>query len=181
MEPRFGVAAFTLPTLFAPDLELRLLGLEWYWLAWAEVVLGLTLLFGIYVLFFAILLIIMTLLGAGLPGLASGLQHGTDRRCFVAYCCSAAYSVNLTRSLPIWRYVQSILESDSMNTALQRPFFRQIERWLVSLVMAAMAYVIEKALLGSIRRGEAKPRPHAQSSAETIFSAGAERRRSAQR
>ena len=26
MEPRFGVAAFTSPTLFAPDLELRLLG-----------------------------------------------------------------------------------------------------------------------------------------------------------
>jgi hypothetical protein len=135
----------------------------------------------IYVRFFAVLLILMTLLGAGLFGLASGLQHGTDRRCSAAYCCSAAYSANLTRSLPLWRYVQSILESDSMNNALKRPFFRQIERWLVSLVMAAMAYVIEKALLGSIRRGEAKPRPHAQSSAETIFSAGAERRRSAQR
>ena len=26
LEPRFGVAAFTSPTLFAPDLELRLLG-----------------------------------------------------------------------------------------------------------------------------------------------------------
>ena len=42
VEPRFGVAAFTSPTLFAPDLELRLLGPEWHWLACAEVVLGLT-------------------------------------------------------------------------------------------------------------------------------------------
>jgi hypothetical protein len=47
---------------------------------------------------------------------------------------------------------------------LKRPFFRQVERWLVSLVMAAMAFMIEKALLRSIRRGEAKPRPHDQSS-----------------
>jgi NADH dehydrogenase FAD-containing subunit/uncharacterized membrane protein YphA (DoxX/SURF4 family) len=68
MEPRFGVAAFTSPTLFAPDLELRLLGPEWHWLAWAEVVLGLTILFGIYVRFFAVLLILMTLLGAWLFG-----------------------------------------------------------------------------------------------------------------
>jgi hypothetical protein len=61
--------------------------------------------------------------------------------------------------------VQSNLESDSMSKVLKRPFFRQVERWLVSLMMAAMAYVIEKALLRSIRRGEAKARPHDQSSA----------------
>jgi hypothetical protein len=57
-----------------------------------------------------------------------------------------------------------ILESDSMNNVLKRRLLQQMERWLVSLVMAAMAYVIEKALLRSIRRGEAKPRPHDQSS-----------------
>jgi NADH dehydrogenase FAD-containing subunit/uncharacterized membrane protein YphA (DoxX/SURF4 family) len=68
MEPRFGVAAFTSPTLFAPDLELRLLGPQWHWLAWAEVVLGLTILFGIYVRFFAALLIMMALLGGWLFG-----------------------------------------------------------------------------------------------------------------
>jgi NADH dehydrogenase FAD-containing subunit/uncharacterized membrane protein YphA (DoxX/SURF4 family) len=68
MEPRFGVSAFTSPTLFAPDLELRLLGPDWNWLRWTEVVLGLGILFGIYVRFFAILLIVMTLLGAWLFG-----------------------------------------------------------------------------------------------------------------
>ena len=68
IEPRFGVAAFTSPTLFAPDLELRLLGSQWHWLAWAEVVLGLTILFGIYVRFFAALLIMMALLGGWLFG-----------------------------------------------------------------------------------------------------------------
>jgi uncharacterized membrane protein (UPF0182 family) len=61
------------------------------------------------------------------------------------------------------RRVDRILESDSMNNVFEMPFFRQVERWLVSLMMAAMAYVIEKALLRSIRRGEAKPRPHDQS------------------
>jgi hypothetical protein len=58
-----------------------------------------------------------------------------------------------------------ILESDSMNNVLKRRLLRQMERWLVSLVMAAMAYVIEKALLRSIRRGEAKPQSHDQSKA----------------
>jgi NADH dehydrogenase FAD-containing subunit/uncharacterized membrane protein YphA (DoxX/SURF4 family) len=68
MEPRFGVAAFTSSTLFAPDLELRLLGPQWHWLAWGEVVLGLTILFGIYVRFVAVLLIMMALLGGWLFG-----------------------------------------------------------------------------------------------------------------
>jgi hypothetical protein len=64
----FRGAAFTSPTLFAPDLELRLLGLAWHWLAWAEAGLGLTILFGIYVRLFAALLIVLALLGAGLFG-----------------------------------------------------------------------------------------------------------------
>ncbi|MGH8477833.1 MAG: hypothetical protein ACRER2_19060 [Methylococcales bacterium] len=34
--------------------------------------------------------------------------------------------------------------------------YRRIERWLVGWVMAAMAYMIEKAVLRSIKRGEAK-------------------------
>jgi hypothetical protein len=32
-----------------------------------------------------------------------------------------------------------------------------MERWLVGLVMAVMAYIIEKAVLRSIRRGRGKP------------------------
>lgn len=62
MEPRFGVAAFTSPTLFAPA------GPQWHWLVWAEVVLGLTILFGIHVRFFAAVLIMMALLGGWLFG-----------------------------------------------------------------------------------------------------------------
>jgi uncharacterized membrane protein (UPF0182 family) len=57
-----------------------------------------------------------------------------------------------------------ILESDSMNNVFKMPFFRQVERWLVSVVMAVIAYMLEKAVLRSIRRGEAKRRPHDQSS-----------------
>jgi uncharacterized membrane protein YphA (DoxX/SURF4 family) len=69
-EPRFGVEPFTSPTLFAPDLELRLLDPQWAWLCWAEVVLAVTILFGLYVRFFAALLILLTLLGAWLFGSA---------------------------------------------------------------------------------------------------------------
>ncbi len=67
-EPRFGVAVFTTPTFFAPDLDLSQLGPDWAWLRWAEVVLGFTILFGIYVRLFACLLILLSLLGFYLYG-----------------------------------------------------------------------------------------------------------------
>lgn len=67
-EPRFGVEPFTSPTLFAPDLELQSLGSAWGWLRWAEIILGLTILFGIYVRFFASLLILLSFLAGWLYG-----------------------------------------------------------------------------------------------------------------
>lgn len=69
-EPRFGVQPFTTPTLFAPDLYLNLLDPAWAWLQWAEVLLALTILFGIYVRVFATLLIVLSLLGFYLYGTA---------------------------------------------------------------------------------------------------------------
>src|SRR3954447_8923208 len=67
-EPRVGVPAFSTPTLFAPDLLLRQLSPGWAWLRWAEIVISLALLFGIYVRFFAAVLIGLGILGLGLFG-----------------------------------------------------------------------------------------------------------------
>ena len=67
-EPRYGVVPFTIPTFFAPDLDLEQLGSNWAWLRWAEVLLGLTILFGIYVRLFAALLIVLSFLGSYLYG-----------------------------------------------------------------------------------------------------------------
>lgn len=67
-EPRFGVEPFTSPTFLAPDLEINQLGLQWYWLRWAEIFLGLTILFGIYIRVFAALAIALSLLGGYLYG-----------------------------------------------------------------------------------------------------------------
>jgi hypothetical protein len=36
---------------------------------------------------------------------------------------------------------------------------RRVERWLVGLVMAAFAFVVEKAVLRSIKKGDTRPRP----------------------
>ena len=36
---------------------------------------------------------------------------------------------------------------------------RKVERWLVGIVMAVFAFVLEKAVLRSIRRGDTTPRP----------------------
>lgn len=67
-EPRFGVDPFTSPTFLAPDLELNQLDSKWYWLRWAEIILGLTILFGFYVRVFAALAIGFCLLGGFLYG-----------------------------------------------------------------------------------------------------------------
>jgi NADH dehydrogenase FAD-containing subunit/uncharacterized membrane protein YphA (DoxX/SURF4 family) len=69
-EPRTGVEIFSSPTLFAPDLQLRLVAAAWAWLRWAEVVIGFALLLGVYVRFFAALLIILGLVGTWLFGVA---------------------------------------------------------------------------------------------------------------
>ena len=69
LEPRLGVAAFTSPTLFAPDLELSSLGPGWSWLGGFEILLGLAILFGIYVRLCAIVLMLLGLLGGWLFGL----------------------------------------------------------------------------------------------------------------
>ncbi len=44
-----------------------------------------------------------------------------------------------------------------MNELQTVSLFRRLERWLVGLTMAALAWLLEKALLRSIRRGGAKP------------------------
>ncbi len=36
---------------------------------------------------------------------------------------------------------------------------RRVERWLVGLVMAVLAFVIEKAVLRSIHKGTTRPKP----------------------
>jgi hypothetical protein len=49
-----------------------------------------------------------------------------------------------------------MMNSASTNTIPQRPFIRQLERWLVGLAMMVMAYLLEKAVLRSIRRSGTK-------------------------
>jgi hypothetical protein len=50
-----------------------------------------------------------------------------------------------------------ILKGASMNKLQTVSLFRRLERWLIALAMAAMAWLIEKAMLRSIRRGGTKP------------------------
>lgn len=68
LEPRHGVDPLTSPVLLAPDLELRLLDQKWFWLRGAQMILGVAFLFGIWVRFFAFVLIVLGLLGVYLFG-----------------------------------------------------------------------------------------------------------------
>jgi hypothetical protein len=49
-----------------------------------------------------------------------------------------------------------MMNGASTNTIPQQPFIRQLERWLVGLAMMVMAYLLEKAVLRSIRRSGTK-------------------------
>lgn len=68
IEPRAGVEAFTSPTLFAPDLELKDLGFGWGWLQLAQLIIGIAVLLGIYVRACAVLIMILGLMGGLLFG-----------------------------------------------------------------------------------------------------------------
>lgn len=57
------------------------------------------------------------------------------------------------------------------DTPRPKGIFRRVERWLVGLVMAVIAWVLEKLVLRSIRRGGA---PVAQPDPKTITSKGKE-------
>ena len=47
--------------------------------------------------------------------------------------------------------------SASTDTIETRPVKRHVERWLVGLAMTVIAYLIEKAMLRSIKRSGTKP------------------------
>lgn len=40
----------------------------------------------------------------------------------------------------------------------KRSLFRRVERWMVGVAMGVMAFVLEKAVLRSVRRGIVQPR-----------------------
>jgi len=49
-----------------------------------------------------------------------------------------------------------MMKNASTNSIPTRPFIRQVERWLVGMAMMVMAYLLEKAMLRSIKRSGTK-------------------------
>jgi hypothetical protein len=49
-----------------------------------------------------------------------------------------------------------MMNSVPPNTVPTKPFIRQVERWLVGMAMTVMAYLMEKAMLRSIKRSGTK-------------------------
>lgn len=52
-----------------------------------------------------------------------------------------------------------------------RGAFRRVERWMVGVVMGIVVFVLEKAVMRSVRKGET-PRPTVEPDAQTITSKG---------
>lgn len=53
----------------------------------------------------------------------------------------------------------------------KRSAWRRFERWMVGLAMGVVAFVLEKAVMRSVRRGET-PKPTVEPDAQTITSRG---------
>ncbi|MEW6683721.1 MAG: FAD-dependent oxidoreductase [Nitrospirota bacterium] len=66
--PRHGTGLLEAPTLAAPDLELRLLGPNFGWIAWIEAAIAFSMLLGVYVRAAAAALLVLGLLGLGYFG-----------------------------------------------------------------------------------------------------------------
>jgi len=49
-----------------------------------------------------------------------------------------------------------MMNSAPPNTISTKPFIRQVERWLVGMAMTVMAFLMEKAMLRSIKRSGTK-------------------------
>lgn len=54
-----------------------------------------------------------------------------------------------------------------------RSAFRRVERWMVGLVMGVVVFVLEKAVMRSLKKGEVRSRP-IEPDAQTITSRGKE-------
>ncbi len=54
----------------------------------------------------------------------------------------------------------------------KRSVWRRIERWGVGLVMSVVAFVLEKAVMRSVRRGETPARTVAADTASALTSKG---------
>jgi len=50
----------------------------------------------------------------------------------------------------------------------KRSIWRRAERWIVGLAIGVMAFILEKAVLRSIRKGETAPKPVAEPPTGTI-------------
>ena len=44
-------------------------------------------------------------------------------------------------------------------TSRPKSVFRRVERWMMGVVMGVLAFVIERAVLRSIKKGGTKPKP----------------------
>lgn len=74
----------------------------------------------------------------------------------VGYACYLKHSWLLVADRNPSSDETRMMNSASTNTIHQKSFIRQLERWLVGLAMMVVAYLLEKAVVRSIRRNDTK-------------------------
>ena len=71
LEPRFGNAVWSHPTLLAPDILISDLPSAWHWLRWLEILIGIALITGVYVRVAAAACLILVFIAVCLTGVAA--------------------------------------------------------------------------------------------------------------
>ncbi|MGI9420559.1 MAG: hypothetical protein ACR2RA_22275 [Geminicoccaceae bacterium] len=108
--PRHGTALWTTPTLMVPDMQITLAGGGWAWLAYAELIIALCLLAGVFIRLAAIGVILLVLMGFwafGTPFLAYGPHFIAPALILLVYG-SGIFALGSERdraSLREWRHV----------------------------------------------------------------------------
>jgi len=149
MEPRFGNAVWSQPTLLAPDILISELPASWHWLRWFEVLIGLTLLVGIYVRAAALACLLLVGLALYLSGIAavSYAPVYTGVALYLLYSGGSSHYIALPAPSRIKTLTNKLIENASLSRA---QFFLRVLAGCNFLFLAIYFKVLQPNLMLAI-------------------------------
>ena len=119
MEPRYGNAAWSHPSLLAPDILISELPIGWQWLRWMQMVIGIALVAGVYVRVAAtacLLLVCFSLFLVGMAALSYAPVY-TAVALYLIIVGAGSHYVPLPVPGTIDKYCQHLVKNESVSRA----------------------------------------------------------------
>ena len=117
MEPRYGNAAWSEPSLLAPDILISGLPVDWQWIRWMQLAIGIALFAGVYVRFAAaacLLLVFFTLLLVGMAALSYAPVY-TGVALYLMITGGGSHYIPLPVPDTIDKYCKHLLENETVS------------------------------------------------------------------